>query len=182
MAEGGWEADVDEGIAPLVLELWRNGIETAGSCQDVGESLAGLVAAQPHLGPLVERRRGVAYVQLWGLDDAARLFEAVANGGPRDELYERMAHWAAPGAWELQARVRDAVVDDGTEDWSRPSSFEPGVLTLHLPVADLPLVVERLARHRAGERGPHGEPAWAKMSGSEEALPFSGSDDDEGSA
>lgn len=31
-------ADVDEKIAPLILLMWQNGIETAFSCQDFGES------------------------------------------------------------------------------------------------------------------------------------------------
>lgn len=33
------EADVDEKIASLILELWKSGIKTLFSCQDCGESL-----------------------------------------------------------------------------------------------------------------------------------------------
>lgn len=33
------EADVDEKVAPLVLALWKRGIETLFSCQDYGESM-----------------------------------------------------------------------------------------------------------------------------------------------
>lgn len=35
---GNQSADVDEKIAPLILLMWKNGIETAFSCQDIGET------------------------------------------------------------------------------------------------------------------------------------------------
>ena len=37
VAHGEWVAELDIGIAPFVLELWRAGIETHNSCQDIGE-------------------------------------------------------------------------------------------------------------------------------------------------
>jgi hypothetical protein len=34
---GTWKAEVDEGMAPLILELWHLGFDTLGSCQDMQE-------------------------------------------------------------------------------------------------------------------------------------------------
>jgi hypothetical protein len=34
----GQAAEVDEGIAPLILALWRGGLRTLASCQNISES------------------------------------------------------------------------------------------------------------------------------------------------
>jgi hypothetical protein len=55
VVHGDLEAEVDLELAPLVLEIWRAGIETIHSCQDVGENLASLAAQLSHVAEIARR-------------------------------------------------------------------------------------------------------------------------------
>ena len=109
---GPFEAEVDEDLAPLVLGLWRAGIETASACQDEGESDAE-VGDAAGVG-----RRGRAYVEFVTLDDALRFYDlAAAEVAEAEDLYARMGNHAAAGAWEaLSAQRALSPVDQKIND------------------------------------------------------------------
>lgn len=163
VAYGAMEADVDEDLADLVVELWRLGVDTASSCQDEGDSIAETGHGTPWSERTAAAHAGRAYVDLITVDDVRRFYDAVANAGPRDELYERLAHPAAPNAWEVRVTVFDTLPSTGTGDWSRPSSFAPGVVRVRFDRSDIAPVIARLRRWNAGQRGPHGEPTWSSL-------------------
>lgn len=151
------EVDVDEGLAPLIREMWIAGVRTVDCCEDVAESLAELAVHLPHL---LDRKSGHAQIGLASALDVCVFFEALANVGPRDDFYVRMVHWAAPDAWELGVAVCDVAVEDAAEDEVTPgvSVFEMvASVALSFPCGDIPEMLRRMCDHNAGRRAPPGE-------------------------
>lgn len=138
VSHGEMTAEIDVELVPLILEIWRAGIGTIHSCQDVGENVAGLVGSHPHLADLVRRETGRGSI---GFPDAAALeafLAALAGAGPCDGFYERMVDWAAPAAWQLvlglQAREEQAS--------PKVASFQ-----VRFPATDVGEMTERMRRH-----------------------------------
>lgn len=155
MAHGDLAAEVDVELAPLVLETWRAGIATIHSCQDVGENVAGLLAELPHLGELVRRETGRASIGFPTPEALVAFLDAVANAGPRDELYERMVHWATSDAWQLVVAVQDRGLAGGAAgtaaDRTPRTSFEPVSFQVRFPRTDVAEVTERMRRHNRSD-------------------------------
>ena len=157
----GEPVDVDELLVPLVRLLWEAGIETTASCQDAGDAPPDLLEELPHLQTEVASRRGRAYVDFVNDLAAAAFFDAVAGAGPRDDLYVRMVHWAAPGAWQVRLSLEDLALDDPDAE----SDFVPGAVQVLFPQGDITPLVERLQRHVRGETTPPGPVDWSSLDG-----------------
>ena len=159
-------AEVDVDLAPLVTELWRAGIGTIHSCQDVGENVAGLVAELPHLEAVARREAGRASIGFADHLDLLAFHDALANAGPRDGFYERMLHWAAPGAWQCVIGLQDRGLSrpDGriSPDGTPFSSLEAASFQVRFPRSDIEEATERLRRHK-GEQVPLGHPTWTDI-------------------
>jgi hypothetical protein len=167
ISDGDRSAEVDEEIAPLVLELWKANIDTSSCCQDAGEALADLPTHFPHLRSRVESDLGRAYIDFPSPEDACLFMEAVANSGPRDAFYERMVHWCSPGAWSKTISLDDWGIEEGEElapDGTRLSRFEPHLVQISFPRSDIPEIIERLRRFHTGETPALGEPTWLTVS------------------
>lgn len=154
---------VDAELAELVVEAYRAGITTTSSCQDAGESLADLRRKMPHLSSSGRHYDGRAYLGFAYRRDLTDFHDAVARGGPRDALYERMMHWAAPGAW-----LRTIGLDDyGCSDDDSPST-EPNLVAtnyqVEFPRDDIPQILVRLRQFNLGEDINHGEATWESVS------------------
>jgi hypothetical protein len=156
--------DIDEGLAPLITEMWAAEIDTLDCCQDVEESLAELTGQLPHL---LERPAGRAQIGFHSLDDVRLFYEALANAGPRDDFYVRMVHWVAPGAWQLKAQVPcDVAVEDAMEAAVEPgqSRFEvSGWVWLAFPCTDIDEMLRRMVGHNAGRRNVAGPVDWSSV-------------------
>jgi hypothetical protein len=166
VVHGPLTAEVDVDLAPLVLEVWRAGIATIHSCQDVGENVAGLAVRLPHLDEVVRRESGRASVGFAGPDAMTAFLGAVANAGPRDGLYERMVHWASPGAWQLLVTVSDRGLEEGEDlapDGTPWSLLTPASFTVRFPRTDVQEMTERMRRHNAGDVVSLGRPTWAAI-------------------
>lgn len=164
---GGRSAEVDLALAVLVLELWRAGIDTIHSCQDVGENIAGLAVRLPHLERAARRERGRASIGFAGLAGLMSFHDALANGGARDGFYERMLHWASPDAWQCVIGIRDLGLDDpdGAEGPAPPdgtprSRLEAASFQVRFPGSDIDEATERLRRHNRHEPVALGLPTW----------------------
>jgi hypothetical protein len=155
VAWGGRHAEVDEGLAPLILERWRAGIDTLNSCQ--------------------EDRPGVAWVNFFGTADAKRFLDLVAVYPTGEQcrtvdgrayvgdvpfaetLYGRITGLGSAGDWEYALHLIDLAVEvelvgDAVEvSCTGPADFEFDV-SVRFPRADLPALLERLRRHNAGCR------------------------------
>lgn len=164
VSHGQWSAEVDAELAALVLEVWRAGIETIHSCQDVGENIAGLAAQLPHLEPVARREAGRASVGFGDLDGLMAFQEALANAGPRDDFYERMLHWASPRAWQCVIGITDAGLEKGAgpvaSDGVPMSRLAAASFQVRFPRSDVEEVTDRLRRHNRGEEVALGRPTW----------------------
>lgn len=134
MSRQGRAADVDEELAEVVLSCWRLEIATIACCQDGGESLRDAGKRFPHLMAEIKLRRGRSYIDFGNLESLLRFYSAVANGGERNELYERMYDWWAPGAWSV---LCSPIRGEGSE-------FRAALYQLEFPRDDIPLILQRL--------------------------------------
>lgn len=124
-----WDVDVE--MAPLIEALWRLGVETCDSCQDVGGRLLAneqFMAKRPHLRRIYELEVGRASIGFCSYEDADVLLTAVLEYD-HDELYDRVTHWATPNAWKwsVQPLMR--------------AYFGP---RLSFPASDIPEVLKRV--------------------------------------
>ena len=141
----GQEADVDEGIAPLVLELWRCGIPTVVSCQ--------------------EGARGYVWLQFLFPSLASFFMSVVAGYDPEPgSLYQRaLGYSEGPGNWASSAEPVDLnLIEkyDGRDDTVEQShAGEPYFLfaiSVGFPPSDLPAVMKALAALPTDEaKGAH---------------------------
>ena len=177
VVHGGMVAEVDLELAPLVLEIWQAGIETIHSCQDVGENIGGLAAQLPHLAETARRELGRASIGFPGSEPLLVFLEALANAGPRDLFYERMAHWASPDAWQLVLGIQDLALerdegDPGAQalapDGTPRSRFGVASFQVRFPRGDAAEMTERMRRHNRGDAVPLGRPTWAAITVTED--------------
>jgi hypothetical protein len=140
---GGFAADVDGGLAPLLREIWLAGIETISCCQEASESVAPLLEDYPHLAAYVEENRGRAYIDFAELEGVERFLTLIARSGPSDDMRERMRHWIAPGRWRTLASIHDFEDDEDT--------YEAYLFQLSFPVSDLEEAETCLQRGRGGD-------------------------------
>ena len=158
---GTEDVDVDELMAGLVAEAFRAGIDTNGSCQDAGSSIVDLLVDLPHLDRYADSRRGRAYLQFPNRRSMVDFHEAVALGGPRDELYERMMHWAAPNAWTRTL----SLIDDGDEpDAPARPRLDVSCYHVEFPQADISRITDRVRRFNSGEPVDHAPATWSSVS------------------
>lgn len=97
---GGGEADIDLPMIPVVQALWRAGITTLGSCQNLGESIArnghGSSVAAKDRQRWADFYKGFAWLKLPG-DDANRLIGLL---GADPVFGHRTRRWTHPEAWQ----------------------------------------------------------------------------------
>jgi len=177
---GDLAAEVDLEIAPLVLEIWRAGIGTIHSCQDVGENLAELATRLPHVADIAKRELGRASIGFAGGEPLLRFLGALANAGPRDGFYERMAHWASPGAWQLVLGLQDPGLEGDDEDPGDQGLAPDGVpltqfvaasFQVRFPRSDVGEMIGRMRRHNRGGTVALGRPTWASITPPEHEEP-----------
>lgn len=143
-------ADVDEGMAPLILACWRAGITTLHSCQDTP------VQAEDGDGDYADTIGVWCYVH-FPAPDADRFLRRVVRDEGDDELTDH-AVGLDPDR-EDEMTDAEAVAFDLTYHWQwRAGAHGPdwerrhawiGV-SAYFPVADLPEVMRRLAGRRPG--------------------------------
>jgi hypothetical protein len=121
VATSGCVAWIDRDIAELIYWMWRTGIVTDESCQDVYEA-----PADPYVIVGFERP-----------DDATKFLSIVAPQDDKpDGLWDRatgcnLSPWSPSGwEWSCFAKV-----------WEREALFQVGVT---FPASDVPVLVDRL--------------------------------------
>jgi len=166
VSHGDLSAEVDLELAPLILEIWRAGIGTIHSCQDVGENVAELAGRLPHLGEMVRRETGRASIGFPDTHALLALLDALANSGPRDQFYERLVHWASPGAWQLVLATQDRGLQEGgnlAADGTPRSRLAPASFQVRFPRSDIGEMTGRMRRHNRGDEVALGRPTWAAI-------------------
>jgi hypothetical protein len=146
------EADIDEDIAELVLECWKNGIDTLFSCQgDPSESpVRRAWVAFPHSD--LERFLGVAvgpYDPDWSLDSIYnRALGHVAPPDGNEPSLEGWQAWHGACGWDYSVHVRDAFDPDEPVDAEDPPPWIQTAISVRFPFTDLDEVVRRLREAR----------------------------------
>lgn len=145
-------ADIDVKIAPLILEIWKAGVRTDGSCQAMGDM------------------DGMVWIAFPYVEDATRFLQIAAaefNPAP-DSLYNRMfPYWApeswgasAGGEWYYEAHVNEAGVDRGRSPDKDKKVCEPIVffsIAVYFPQSDVPALLALLRRHNTVNRRQGGK-------------------------
>ena len=174
VSHGAWSAEIDLGLSALILEIWRAGIETIHSCQDVGENIAGLIAELPHLEAAARRELGRASIGFADLAGLLAFQEALVNAGARDGFYERILHWASPDAWQCVIGLRDPGLEGeavvASSCGSPRSRLAAASFQVRFPRTDIGEATDRLRRHKRREVVPLGRPTWASIAVAGEAL------------
>jgi hypothetical protein len=132
-----FEADVDAGLAPLILEIWKAGIPTTMSCE--------------------ENLPGWAWIDFLTAEDAEHFLSSVARYDANVySLYNRIAQaWDPPtgaveGCWEYTLTVNDMAVsqveiEDGViEESCNGSSVFFISVSIRFPRSDLPTLLRNM--------------------------------------
>jgi hypothetical protein len=163
---GNFDDLVDKELAPLILDLWQADLVTLSCCQDAGESLHDLPERLPHMAAWVAFNQGRAYIDFRYLAHVCAFLTIVANGGPRDELYERITNWRAPGAWTVlgvQFDLGDESDEDLAKDGDRLSYFDFLGWQVKFPRTDIPAITKRFRRFRPQGRVEVDVPTWQSI-------------------
>jgi hypothetical protein len=138
---GDMEADIDVGIAPLIEEVWRAGIMTGLSCQEI--------------------RPGKARIVFLTAEDAETFLNIVVGeySHDYDSLYNRIRQAWSTGDedkdswWDFATGADDESIEDDDlpdgsgEEWSiGPPQFKFSI-SIRFPVTDIPVLLERMKVH-----------------------------------
>lgn len=141
---GEWEANIDEGIAPLILELWKASLLTFNSCE--------------------ENQPGIMWIEFADVATAETFLDIVAEYDPSpDSLYSRIRFgWTqrqkddVPGTWLYDVGLEDLAIeymeiDENTMDErsTGPCSFIFS-LSVRFPQTDYPRLLERMKAYNKG--------------------------------
>jgi transcriptional regulator with XRE-family HTH domain len=132
--------DIDEGIAPLIREMWVAGIDTVMSCQQDGH--------------------GSVWIEFEDLEDIMAFFTIVARYEPGpDTLYNRMnpvfVDKGPLPSWDVELFIQDLGAWACEHDPGMNGQYEPAfyfALSLRFPPQDLPTVLKRLKAHNRRRR------------------------------
>jgi hypothetical protein len=141
----GLSAWIDEGIAPLIRELWRAGIDTVMSCE--------------------ENRPGWMWIEFAHATGAEEFLSIVARYETGiDTLYNRIRHGWDPGEgdllgqWEYDALPTDLAVTETEKDGYIEESCSGRsrflfTFSVRFPATDYPTLLARMTKHNRNARG-----------------------------
>jgi hypothetical protein len=126
-------ADVDEGIAPLIEQIWLADIDTALSCH--------------------ENQPGLVWIFFPSPGGARRFLNIVAPyERDADSVYQRVlrSDYDSPQAWIIDAFHEDLLED---EHHQRRQKWTFSV-SIRFPKSDMPVLMARLRQHNARRNRP----------------------------
>lgn len=129
---GDCEAEIDRKIAPLILKLWKLGLDTHNSCE--------------------ENSPGIVWVQFLTLNAGKSFVNLIANMGD-DEIYEHaVSEWDGKSKWEYAIHPmdfnRDVVKDKEHPGFVKEVILGPPevnfTMSVRFPKSDLKQIEEIL--------------------------------------
>jgi hypothetical protein len=133
---GVLEADVDEGLVPLITEMWRANVETIMSCQEQKEEWS----------PGVNLPESWVWIYLYA--PAAEEFCSIVAGEFDDDpesLYQRISgEKASDRSWWYDGHATNIADEGGPAE----ITFD---ISVRFPRDDLPEVLRRMQAHNAEE-------------------------------
>jgi hypothetical protein len=123
---GDQEAMIDEGIAPLILELWKANLFTLGSCQGSQKRRMGILFA--------DVLKGQQFLNIVGRRDQKELYTGILFGRSyySDEMDER---------WEYDFPLRNYSVSEGQD-----FRFS---MSVRFPPIHYPILLERMKEYNS---------------------------------
>lgn len=134
---GEMAAEVDEGIAPLILEMWKAGITTFMSCENNNNEYN-------NLGDVM----WVAVPEF----DVSPFLNCILGNRERDGLYYRVImETQTEDDWIYDVLIDDLslVIRNDEVDYDGPPNMGFTV-SIRFPVADYPEVLRRMSEYNAG--------------------------------
>jgi len=125
---GPWREEIDEALVPLIREIWKAGIETFMSCQEMDP--------------------GIAWIEFPSVEELFRFLNMVTRYEPGvDTLYNRINHqrtgpMSAP-VWEYQLNLMDIFEGQEEQVIDGLVCFE-GMASVYFPTTDIPVLLQRL--------------------------------------
>lgn len=122
------KAEIDEALAPLIQELWRAGITTTMSCQEL----------EPE----------VAWIEFPSIEELFRFLNVTTRYEPGvDTLYNRILDqltgpMSAP-TWEYQLHLMDIFEGQEEQIVDGLACFD-AMVSVYFPTTDIPVVLQRL--------------------------------------
>jgi hypothetical protein len=153
------EADVDEKLAPLILELWRAGIDTMRSCQrhsatrKVWITFAEAVGAETFLN-IVSGSNRDGRRQKWARRESWYFGQYDPDSGPLTP-----DAWSPlnPAGWEFHASVDDDSLSDDGDRWVADDPAFRIEIAVLFPARDLEAVTKAVrAWNRRQRRSNNG--------------------------
>lgn len=124
----GTTVEVDEGLADLLQEIWKAGIDTELSCQ--------------------ENQPGVAWIEFSGTTDAEFFLEIISEHCGA-ELYDKITQCNPIEAWDYAAHPNDLSMER-TVNGDKRLLAKPAFcfsISVRFPVIDIPLVLAILRKY-----------------------------------
>jgi hypothetical protein len=139
---GDIEADIDERIAPLILELWKADIVTALSCQNNNNRI---------------------WIEFLSARDAEKFLNIVGAVYERapESLYNRITNvWVPENErrwlnkfWEYDAHPTDWSVSQNGEHEERDSEVDFSFsISIRFPKSDLAIITERVTAYNSAHK------------------------------
>ena len=141
---GQWSEEIDEGIAPLIREMWIAGIETFMSCEQDGF--------------------GKVWIAFTALEELAGFLNIVAEyEAGAETLYNRMNYKLLMNdegpAWEYEMFVDDSALFEAESHADKPEDCQYNgppdfyfTFSVRFPPSDLPFVLTRMQQHNRAPR------------------------------
>ena len=126
-------SDVDEGLAPMIEQIWLADIDTALSCQ--------------------ENQPGIVWIFFRSASGARRFLNIVAQyEREADSVYQRVLRSDddSPQAWSIDAFHED-LLEDEHHQRRRRWTFS---VSIRFPRSDMPVLMARLRQHNARRNRP----------------------------
>lgn len=147
----GEQVEIDADISDLISLLWEYGWETTESCQNHGGGIlahAEFMADFPHMASYASLFLDCVMIGFASEGHLLALLNTIAQNHERGSdptLYERMTHWAVPGAWQVLLRPVDFTMFDDGGPAVGVADFDFMVPRLMFPISDVSEVAARLA-------------------------------------
>lgn len=139
ITHGKMSAEVDEGIAELILEIWKHGIDTIMSCE--------------------ENQQGTVWIDFLTVNDGERFLNLVGGRFPSkakkpwETLYGRIFGFGTQGDWSYNLCINDLNATPVTDENEDIVEYEVSgraevyfSLSIRFPQSDIPLILKRLRK------------------------------------
>jgi hypothetical protein len=128
---GPWREEIDVGLAPLITEMWKAGIETMMCCQEV--------------------ELGIAWIEFSEIKELYRFLNLVTRYEPGSDTRYNRINWHVRGPmstpeWTYQFNLHDMFEGEEEQTIHELARFYATV-GVYFPATDISVLLQRLRVH-----------------------------------